>query len=136
MAGLYGHVLQQLSLALTQSERDGHANEEGELDVNGLSAAEIGLLQAYLRGDAQWLSGWHAAARQHALISRRLQDADAMLPPAPHRQQEPLLEQHILECALCGSPVDWPKESGEAICPTCGSQLLRARYRPQGRSRH
>src|SRR5690606_9447500 len=66
---LYGRVLQRLTVALEEAERN--ANGAAELEVRGLTPAEFELIRAYLHQDAQWLSGWHAAAEEQAQLARQ-----------------------------------------------------------------
>ena len=65
--GLYERLLQRLALALDEADtaerlRDEHPTE---LELRGLSEAEMGLIRAYLDQDLHWLRGWHAAAEEH-----------------------------------------------------------------------
>lgn len=64
-------LLQRLALALDEADtaerlRDEHPTE---LELRGLSEAEMGLIRAYLDQDLHWLRGWHAAAEELALPS-------------------------------------------------------------------
>ena len=64
-SGLYGRLLQRLALALEEvdsASRLGQAVPH-ELELSGLSAAELQLIHAYLDRDLNWLQGWHAVAR-------------------------------------------------------------------------
>lgn len=130
---LYGRVLRRLSLALEQAERDGSAGvgEAGELEVDGLTPAECELIRAYLSGDERWLSGWHAAAQEHARLSRpRPKTVVRGVPEkrsAPREAQNRFALRQSLNCALCQAEVHWPEGAGPACCEACGSQLLRAR---------
>ncbi|MFC3608650.1 hypothetical protein [Stutzerimonas tarimensis] len=129
---LYERVLERVALALAQA--DGRV----ELDVHGLTPAELALIQAYLSQDAQWLSGWHAAAREHALMNR--QSLRASVRPGGPLRRSPRLRGKAaamqLDCALCGCEVRLPDHAGVASCPSCGSELMRARQRPGGYRRH
>lgn len=131
---LYGRVLQRLTSALKEAERD--KEDPTDLEVRGLTAAEFELIRAYLQQDSQWLSGWHAAAEEQAQLARNanrpaLRSALRQVPGKRSRQL-PFAMQQTLSCALCGASVHWPKGPGPATCGACGSQLLRARQRTQG----
>ena len=141
-SSLYGRVLQRLSLALQEAERGPGPSPEsvGELEVRGLTPAEFELIRAYLQRDSQWLSGWHAAAEEQAHLSRQ-----ALRPAvrggsrqrhAMRARHAPLQLQQTLSCALCNAEVHWPDGAGPAVCPACGSQLLRARQRLHTYPRH
>lgn len=99
--GLYDHVLQQLALAIKRQEQAG--TSPMELEIEGLSSAEMGLIQAYLRQDAQWLAGWQAAASEQERIQRR----------TLHQSFQP-------DCSLCLNEI-WP-ETGEALCNPCNPE--------------
>ncbi len=132
-SSLYGRVLQRLSVALAEVDR--HHDDDAsmtELELRGLSPAEVELIRAYLKRDSQWLSGWHAAAEEQALMARQVQRAGFRVigrRRAGRRSAEPALDPS-LSCALCGSEVHWPEHPGVAVCSACGSQLLRARQKP------
>lgn len=141
-SSLYARVLQRLSSALQEAERGttGDPAVAGDLEVRGLTPAEFELIRAYLQRDSQWLSGWHAAAEEQAHLSRQ-----ALRPmvrgSGRHRhgarcKHTSLALQQTLSCALCNTEVGWPEEAGPAVCPACGSQLLRARQRLHTYPRH
>lgn len=135
---LYGRVLQRLSLALEEAERSEGASTE--LEVAGLTPAEFELIRAYLQQDAQWLSGWHAAAEEQAQIVRQaarpaLRNVLRQHSAKRCRQTPPALQQ-AMTCALCGTHVQWPDGPGAVACGACGSQLLRARQRLHTYPRH
>ena len=98
--GLYERLLQRLALALDEADtaerlRDEHPTE---LELRGLSEAEMGLIRAYLDQDLHWLRpGRHVSLKQRQLL-----------------------------CALCGAPVQWSKGHGVLPCGHCGSQLFRS----------
>ena len=124
--GLYGRVLERLALALQGAD----AQEAGsELDIEGLTPTELALIQASLRQDARWLSGWHAAAREQALLARQTLRASVRQRLHPRRVPRPRSEplRPLLDCALCGTSVRWPKRPGIATCPCCGSNLMLVR---------
>ncbi|WP_028238639.1 hypothetical protein [Stutzerimonas azotifigens] len=136
--GLYGRVLQRLSHALAEAEhRAGAADAERELEVQGLSAAELAFIQAYLSGDARWLSGWHAAAEEQALIERQTSRPSlrALRARTGWRGRNTANLQRNLACALCGAEVRWPDGPGPVTCGSCGSHLLRGRQQ-LGSRRH
>lgn len=116
----YERVLQRVSQALERCEQ---VPDMLELEVSGLTRAELGLIQAWLRRDAQWLSGWHAALEEQAALERRAQRAswrgDLRLRRSARRA--------LLSCALCGHAVPWPDSDALMACPSCGSHVLRAR---------
>lgn len=127
--GLYERLLQRLALALDEADtaerlRDEHPTE---LELRGLSEAEMGLIRAYLDQDLHWLRGWHAAAEELALLERQ-----SGRTPRPPRSQLPAPRRHVslkqrqLLCALCGAPVQWSKGHGVLPCGHCGSQLFRS----------
>ncbi|MCF7201162.1 hypothetical protein [Pseudomonas oligotrophica] len=128
-SSLYGRVLQRLALALEQAERG--AGDIEELEVDGLTPAELELIRAYLSGDSQWLSGWHAAAQEHARLARQrtrqVLRGGADKRGASHEAHHRFALRQMLSCALCQTEVQWPDSAGPASCPLCGSQLLRAR---------
>lgn len=132
---LYGRVLQRLTLALEEAERSkgSDSGKTTELEVGGLTPAEFDLIRAYLQQDAQWLSGWHAAAEEQAQLVRQAA-RPALRNVLRHQagkrcKQSPPALQQSMTCALCGSSVHWPEGAGAAACSVCGSQLLRARQR-------
>ncbi len=62
--GLYERLLQRLALALDEADtaerlRDEHPTE---LELRGLSEAEMGLIRAYLDQDLHWLRGCAVSA--------------------------------------------------------------------------
>ncbi|GAB6388358.1 hypothetical protein [Stutzerimonas marianensis] len=137
---LYGRVLQRLSLALEEAERAEGASAPTELEVAGLTPAEFDLIRAYLQQDAQWLSGWHAAAEEQAQMVRQTSRPALRNVLRQHsakrcKQSPPALQQ-AMSCALCGTPVRWPEGPGSVACGACGSQLLRARQRLHTYPRH
>ncbi|KAF1051957.1 MAG: hypothetical protein GAK43_02152 [Stenotrophomonas maltophilia] len=127
-AGLYERLLHRLALALDEADtavrlRDEHPEE---LELRGLSGAEMELIQAYLDQDVNWLRGWQAAAEELALLERSL--------PHPPRTEHPIVSsvrprlahRHLqLMCALCGAPVAWSRAHGVMPCEACGSRLFR-----------
>lgn len=127
--GLYERLLQRLALALDEADTALRLRDErtGELELRGLSTAEVAFIHAYLDHDLNWLSGWHAAAEEMELIERRhlrplkagrtaARSASAAKPLLKRRRQ--------LCCALCGAPANW-LAGGVQGCEACGSQLFR-----------
>ncbi|MGH8437124.1 MAG: hypothetical protein ACRERX_22275 [Pseudomonas sp.] len=129
--GLYERLLQRLALALDEADSATrlHKQPPSELELRGLSPAELELIRAYLDRDLHWLRGWHAAAEELAIIEQ-----------APLRQAKPIRASSKLEgkprsllkrrqklfCALCGSAAHWQPGEGVHACLACGSQLFRA----------
>lgn len=118
-SGLYGRLLQRLALALEEAESAARLGQAvpHELELRGLSAAELQLIQAYLQRDLNWLQGWHAAAQQLAALqqSPAARAVEAALPLAAP-------EDHLaLCCALCNTRV----APGVQACGACGGQLFR-----------
>lgn len=127
LGGLYERLLQRLAIAL--DEADGlsvlSAQPLEELELRGLTAAEMELIRAYLNRDLNWLRGWHAAAQEMTQIeqlpsSRKAARINQKVPP-------PLLKRRLqLCCAVCGAPAGWQSGRWVKACHACGSQLFRA----------
>ncbi|MGB4072286.1 hypothetical protein [Pseudomonas sp.] len=132
--GLYERLLQRLAMALDEADSvSGLAAEPPlELELRGLTVAEMELIRAYLNRDLDWLRGWHAAAQEMAQIEqlsgarkvgRGAHKASAALPG----KVRPLLKRRMqLCCALCGTQAGWQSGHGMQACQACGSQLFRA----------
>lgn len=127
-SGLYERLLQRLALALDEADTAERLRDECpvELELRGLSGAEMELIRAYLDQDVNWLRGWHAAAEELALLER----APARVPrhvrqPVPPSRPRVVARPQQLQCALCGSPVAWSRNQGVLPCTSCGSQLFR-----------
>src|SRR5262245_2134089 len=126
-SGLYERLLQRLALALDEADTAERLRNEHpvELELRGLSSAEMELIRAYLDQDVNWVRGWHAAAEELALLERssargarpQRQLANASKPRLASRRQ-------LLMCALCGTPVVWSRSQGVLPCTSCGSQLF------------
>lgn len=115
-ADLYGRVLQRVGSALS-----GAGATEGSLELRGLSAAELALIQAYLQDDFSWLSGWQAAAEEALLLQRR-----AVRHTAAGVGRSWLDKPRPLRCAQCGARVCLLRGSAVRPCVCCGSALFRA----------
>lgn len=117
---LYDQVLQRLAQAMKKHNQQRTLSDavEHELEIHDLTRAELDLIQAYLRQDTQWLAGWQAAANQHAQSLHQQ--------PIPiHSEHYASLEHSILSCAHCATEFVWPDPSHSAICPVCGSDIVR-----------
>jgi hypothetical protein len=132
--GLYERLLQRLAIAL--DEADGlsvlSAQPLEELELRGLTAAEMELIRAYLNRDLNWLRGWHAAAQEMTQIeqlpsSRKAARINQKVPPPLPSKVKPLLKRRLqLCCAMCGAPAGLQSGRGVKACHACGSQLFRA----------
>ncbi|MBS7664063.1 hypothetical protein I0D00_19230 [Pseudomonas lalucatii] len=134
--GLYERLLQRLALALDEADSLERvaAEPQGELELRGLTAAELELIRAYLDHDLNWLRGWHAAAEELAQIEQlpvRAAKSGRALEKAVSEALDtvkgPSKKSVQLCCALCGVVVDWQPGRGVAACAACGSQLFRSR---------
>lgn len=132
LGGFYGRLLQRLAQALEEAESRArlYRRSPQELELRGLSAAELELIRAYREQDVQWLRGWHAAAEELALLeqadetslsgSRRTPGSAAL---------KPLLRRQALRCALCGEPARRVRGSSVPPCAKCASRLFRSGVR-------
>lgn len=132
--GLYERLLQRLAMALDEADSLSKiaTQPSRDLELRGLTAAEMELIRAYLDRDLDWLRGWHAAAQEMAQIeqlpsSRKVvrngSKGAAVLPG----KVKPLLRRRLqLCCALCGAVAGWQTGTGVQVCKSCGSQLFRA----------
>lgn len=132
LGGLYGRLLQRLAQALEEAESRARLYRRApqELELRGLSGAELELIQAYREQDVQWLRGWHAAAEELAL----LEQADEASLSGGRRTPggtmlKPLLRRQALRCALCGEPARRVRGSSVPPCAKCGSRLFRSGVR-------
>ena len=133
--GLYERLLHRLAVALDEADSDSLLRNKTpeELELRGLSPAELELIKAYLDRDLHWLRGWHAAAKELALIEQT---------PAPSKPARTVHISHVhnarmakpkgllkrrqkLVCALCGTAAFWNPGQGVQACSACGSQLFR-----------
>jgi hypothetical protein len=137
LPGLYGRLLQRLALALDEADNASRkpvdSSQEHELELSGLSPAELQLVRAYLDQDLSWLQGWHAAAQELALleqqsvaVARPGRSSIKPLHKAPVRLNPLLKRRQQLCCALCGTAANWLHGQGVQACGSCGSQLFRA----------
>lgn len=125
--GLYERLLHRLELALDEAEtaerlRDEHPEE---LELRGLSGAEMQLIRAYLDQDVNWLRGWHAAAEELALIEHAPARSTRARLGGSAGKTRPSHRHLQLLCALCGTPVVYNRQHGVMPCASCGSQLFR-----------
>ncbi|MFP6849903.1 MAG: hypothetical protein VCA57_14480 [Pseudomonas sp.] len=132
--GLYERLLQRLAMALDEADSLSglSAQPSRDLELRGLTAAEMELIRAYLDRDLSWLRGWHAAAQEMAQIEhlpsarKGLRSASKISAVLPGKSK-PLLKRRLqLHCALCATPAGWHSGSGVQACKACGSQLFRA----------
>jgi len=137
VGGLYERLLQRLALALDEADTAVRLRDEQprELELRGLTPAELDLIRAYLDRDLHWLRGWHAAAEELALIEQqpmragkvgRVGNKAAAKPPVPVKVKSLFKRRQQLCCALCGTAAHWQRGQGIQACLACGSQLFRA----------
>ena len=114
--GLYERLMQRLALALQEADTATrlHQAPPDELELSGLTPAELELIRADLDRDLNWLRGWHAAAEELALIEQ--------LP----RGKPMIKKRQQLCCALCGTVARVQRGEGVLPCSACGSKLFRA----------
>lgn len=127
--GLYERLLQRLALALEEADTASrlHAEPLRDLELDGLSPAELELIRAYLNRDLHWLRGWHAAAEEFALIQRQPLRSAKPAGGRPTGRIKPLMKRRqALCCALCGEPVSWHRGQEAQACQACGSKLFRS----------
>ncbi|MEO4045647.1 hypothetical protein AAFN46_00985 [Pseudomonas sp. CAU 1711] len=134
--GLYERLLQRLALALDEAESASrlHQTAPAELELRGLTPAEMDLIRAYLERDLNWLRGWHAAAEELAVIeqlpanaARPLDKLPARTPSKSLTRDKPALKKRQqLCCALCGAAARMQRGEGVLPCVSCGSKLFRA----------
>ncbi|VXC81090.1 conserved hypothetical protein [Pseudomonas sp. 8Z] len=128
-SSLYERLLQRLALALEEAETASrlHAEPRHDLELDGLSTAELELIHAYLNHDLQWLRGWHAAAEELALIQRQPLRAAKPVGGVRVTKPKPLIKRRqALCCALCGTAVSWHRGQDAQACLACGSKLFRS----------
>ena len=129
VSGLYERLLQRLAVALqgADSASSLHREVPEELELNGLSPAELELIHAYLEGDLHWLRGWHAAAEELALIDHSAPALNKMSRVASRpvsRGRFIANKYQRLHCALCGTLVPIQRGCGVPPCVVCGSRLF------------
>ncbi|MFC5697809.1 hypothetical protein ACFPU0_19890 [Pseudomonas sp. GCM10022186] len=128
--GLYERLLHRLALALDEADTAVRLRDEEprELELKGLTPAEMELIRAYLDRDMRWLRGWHAAAEELAAIEE-LPRRSARVERGPDRsfalKSKPMFKRRQLCCAMCGTPAIWQRGQGVQACMSCGSQLFR-----------
>jgi len=135
--GLYERLLQRLALALEEADTTTRLRDAppSELELHGLTPAEVALIRAYLDRDLHWLRGWHAAAEELALIEQmprtrvpravRPTGAGKAVVKAQARVKPLLKRRQQLCCALCGNSAEWQRGEGVLPCTSCGSKLFR-----------
>ena len=133
--GLYERLLQRLALALQEADTATrlHQAPPDELELSGLTPAELELIRAYLDRDLNWLRGWHAAAEELALIeqlpaaSKPVTKLPARAASKPLQRGKPMIKKRQqLCCALCGTVARVQRGEGVLPCSACGSKLFRA----------
>ncbi len=134
--GLYERLLQRLALALEEADTATRLHEAPpvELELRGLTPAELELIRAYLDRDLNWLRGWHAAAEELAVIEQLPANAAKPAVRRPKRavgkplpRGKPVLKKRQqLCCALCGAVAQIQRGEGVLPCTSCGSRLFRA----------
>ena len=133
--GLYERLLQRLALALQEADTATrlHQAPPDELELSGLTPAEVELIHAYLDRDLNWLRGWHAAAEELALIeqlpaaSKPVSKLPARAASKPLPRGKPMIKKRQqLCCALCGTVARVQRGEGVLPCSACGSKLFRA----------
>ncbi|MFG0380911.1 hypothetical protein ACF8C6_08100 [Pseudomonas sp. zbq_18] len=135
--GLYERLLQRLALALEEAETASRLcrTPPAELELRGLTPAELELIRAYLDRDLNWLRGWHAAAEELASIEQlpERQGRPVSKPPGrlpsrslPGRSKALIKKRQQLCCALCGTAAQVQRGEGVMPCSACGSKLFRA----------
>ncbi|MDH0143935.1 hypothetical protein [Aquipseudomonas alcaligenes] len=133
--GLYERLLQRLALALQEADTATrlHQAPPDELELSGLTPAELELIRAYLDRDLNWLRGWHAAAEELALIeqlpaaSKPVSKLSARAASKPLPRGKPMIKKRQqLCCALCGTVARVQRGEGVLPCSACGSKLFRA----------
>lgn len=133
--GLYDRLLQRLALALQEADTATrlHQAPPDELELSGLTPAELELIRAYLDRDLNWLRGWHAAAEELALIeqlpaaSKPVSKLPARAASKPLPRGKPMIKKRQqLCCALCGTVARVQRGEGVLPCSACGSKLFRA----------
>ena len=135
--GLYERLLQRLALALEEADTATrlHETPPAELELRGLTQAELELIRAYLDRDINWLRGWHAAAEELAVIeqlpggnaSRPAEKLPVRAASKPLARGKPVIKRRQqLCCALCGAVAQLQRGEGVLPCISCGSKLFRA----------
>ncbi len=131
--GLYERLLQRLAVALDEADNLSivSAQPSRELELRGLTPAEMQLIRAYLNHDLNWLRGWHAAAQEMAQVEQPPSSRNVSRPGLKARYTLPAKAKTALKgrlqlcCALCGTLAGWQLGRGVQACKICGSQLFR-----------
>jgi hypothetical protein len=127
--GLYERLLQRLALALQEADTATrlHQAPPDELELSGLTPAELELIRAYLDRDLNWLRGWHAAAEQLPAAAKPVTKLPARTASKPLPRGKPMIKKRQqLCCALCGTVARVQRGEGVLPCSACGSKLFRA----------
>lgn len=131
--GLYERLLQRLALALDEADSLSvvFAQPLLELELRGLTPAEMQLIRAYLNHDLDWLRSGHAATQEMAQLEQLPSSQDVSRtgrkdrPMLPVKAKASLKGRLQLCCGLCGALAGWQVGRGVQACKICGSQLLR-----------
>lgn len=132
--GLYERLLQRLALALEEADTATRLRDTppSELELRGLTPAELELIRAYLDHDLHWLRGWHAAAEELAAIEQLPGPSSQPVRQVFKVTHKPLGRRSMLKrrqqlcCALCGAAAQWQPGEGVLPCVSCGSKLFRS----------
>lgn len=131
--GLYERLLQRLALALDEADTSTRLRQVApvELELRGLTPAELELIRAYMDHDLNWLRGWHAAAEELAVLERTPLPVESSVSDPVRAGKtlgrgKPLLKRRQqLHCALCGTQASLLRGEGVQPCSVCGSKLFR-----------
>lgn len=143
--GLYERLIGRLAIALDTADTAVRLHRQTPLDLelSGLSDAELRLINAYLAHDTHWLEGWQAAAEEMMLlegaaepVARRKAAAKPVHRFTPAKPRALSRQRLQLSCAMCSAPLEVSPGAGRAgqenqACPACGSQLFRAAVQPR-----
>jgi DNA-directed RNA polymerase subunit RPC12/RpoP len=107
----YERLLRELTRAMEKVELAAALGQEApdELEIKGLQASDVSLIEAYLSGERRWLSDWLdtvAEKPSHASDSGGNQNI------------------HALDCAICGHTIACAAGHNRQPCPSCGSRLF------------
>ncbi len=114
--GFYEHLLERLALALDEANTAERLSQQApdELELRGLSAAEMRFLKAYLDRDRTQPNPAVPVLESHSASSR----ANNLRTLSRSRQ--------LLRCAICGAavPLSWGRRA--PACSRCGSSVYRS----------